>query len=163
MRSDESEMPFAIKYLLVLGAQGPIWLCGGLIWAGFMIALGSHPSNALVGGFVWGLFMWLVCGNLLAVGAVWRRSAEFSAPDRAAFRVVLDRTCPRLLMKVLAESADDVVLGPRWTLIRFRLQEVRVVFDGEVATVSGPALSFGTIRRRLARALDEPQDDELGS
>lgn len=163
-RSGDSQMSFLATYLVVQVAQIPIWLCSGMVWAGLMIVLaGREPFNALIGGFWWALFMWLVCGNLLAVGSAWRRSIEFPAPDRAEFRSALDRACARIRLKVLAESPDEIVLGPRWALIRFRLQEVRVVFDGESATVTMPALLYGSVKRRITSALAESADNDSWS
>ena len=79
-------------YLIVLAAQVPAWLVAGLMWSGFMVVTaGWHPTNAVIGGLGWALFMWLVVGNLLAAGLVWRRSVEFSARDRAAFRSAVGR------------------------------------------------------------------------
>jgi hypothetical protein len=154
MEPHKPELPFAVTYLLVLAFQLPVWLCGGLVWAVFMVLLGGlHPVGAFVGGLGWAAAMWVIVGNLLALGLAWRRSAELPAPDRAAFRAALARVCGKLRLVVLAESPDEVVLGPKRVLIRFRLQEVRVEFTDGAAVLTAPALSFGTIRRRLAREL----------
>lgn len=159
MRTDKSEMSFPVAYLIVLATQIPLWLCIGLFWALFMmLAAGSRPGNALIGGLCFALAMWLVCGNLFALLLAWRRSAEFSAPDRTAFRAALDRACTQVKLKVLAETPDELVLGPRWVLFRFRLQEARVVFDGSKATITGPAMSLGALRRSLTLALAETPD-----
>jgi hypothetical protein len=156
MPSKKPDMPFLVAYLLVLAFQLPVWLCAGLLWAGFMVALAaSHPVGALVGGLGWGFFMWVLVGNFLALGLAWRRSAELPAPDRAAFRTALERVCGKLRLIVLAESADEVVLGPKRVLVRFRLQEVRVAFVGGAAVLSTPSLSFGRIRKALGRELTQ--------
>ncbi|MBX7104723.1 MAG: hypothetical protein K1X57_11625 [Gemmataceae bacterium] len=159
MRTVESDMPFPVVYLAVLAAQVPLWLGGGLMWAGLMVvSAGLHPLDALVAGLWWAFTIWLLCGNVLAAGLAWRRTAEFDAPDRSAFRAALGRACNRLRLKVLAELPDAIVLGPRRALIRFRLQEVRIAFAGDMATVTGPALWLGTVRRGLTRALAESTD-----
>ncbi len=159
MRTGRSDMSFPVTYLTVLAVQIPLWLCGGLMWAGFMMVIaGSHPINALIGGLEWAFFMWLLCGNLFAAGLAWRRAAEFRVEDRAQFRAALRRACGGLRLKVLAETPDEVVLGPRWALIRFRHHEIRVLFGDGVAIVNGPALSFRSFRRGLTRALAESAD-----
>src|SRR6185312_17226283 len=102
MPSHKTEMSFLIAYFLVLTFQIPLWLCGGLLWTGFMVLLaGSHPLGALIGGLGWSFFMWLLVGNLLAVGMAWRRSAEIPASDRAVFRMALEQACSKLRLIVL--------------------------------------------------------------
>jgi hypothetical protein len=156
MPSSKRDLPFLLGYLLALAFQGPVWLCGGLLWGAFMAAAaGWHPVNALVGGVGWGLAMWVVVGNLLAVGLAWRRSAELPAPDRAAFRAALEAARRKLRLAVVAESADEVVLGSRWALLRLPLYEVRVEFSAGAATLTAPAMSFGAVRKQLRRALAE--------
>ena len=60
--------------------------------------------------------------------------------DEGLFRAALDRTLRKLRLVVLSETPNAVVLGPKWTLVRLRLQQVRIAFaDGEV-TVNAPAL-----------------------
>jgi hypothetical protein len=106
--------------------------------------------------------MWAVAGNLLAAGLAWRRSAEFPAPDRAAFRAALERACGKLRLVVLAESADEVVLGPRRALVRLPQQQVRVAFAGGAAVLTAPALSFGAVRKQLGRELAGGQQASRG-
>lgn len=161
MLSHKTEMPFLIAYFLVLTVQIPIWLCAGLLWTGFMVILaGSHPVGALIGGLGWGFFMWLLVGNLLAVGMAWRRAAEIPASDRALFRKALERACKTLRLIVLTESADEVVLGPKRALIRFQLQEVLVEFVDDIAVLRAPALAFGRIRKVLAREVNQETASE---
>jgi hypothetical protein len=118
-----------------------------------VILAGSPPVGALLGGLGWGFFMWVLVGNLLALGLAWRRSAELPAPDRAAFRMALERASSKLRLIVLAESADEVVLGPKRVLIRFQLQEVWVEYVDGIAVLIASALAFGRIRKVLAREL----------
>ena len=49
--------------------------------------------------------------------------------------------------------ADEIVLGPKWMLMRLRLQETRVEFTRGAAVLTGPALSFRAIRNELECAL----------
>jgi hypothetical protein len=157
MPSNRSNEPLpVVAYLCILAIQVPVWLCCGLVWSALMVFLaGSPPVNALVGGLGWGLVMWVLVGNLMAFALVRRRFAEIPAPDRAAFRAAIERTCGKLRLAVLAESADAVVLGPKRALVRFRLQEVRVEFVGGTARLTAPALSFTAVRKELNRALAE--------
>jgi len=149
-------MPFPLAYFLVLLFQGPVWLLGGLLWGACMVVMaGFHPASALIGGIGWGALMWLTVGNLFAVGFAWRRSVALPTSDRLAIRAALDEVCRKLRLIVLAESPDEIVLGPKWVLVRFRLQEARVRLDGDRATLTAPALSFAQIRKALLRALDE--------
>jgi hypothetical protein len=160
MSSDRPDMPVLVAYFLVLAFQLPVWLCAGLLWGASMVALVGWPIvGALVVGFEWGFFMWVLVGNLLALGLAWRRSTEFPAPDRTAFRIALERVCGQLRLIVLAESADDVVLGPKRVLLRFQLQEVRVEFAEGTAVLSAPALSFGRMKKALERALSQTAAD----
>jgi len=131
-------------------------MCAGLLWSAFMVLLVSfHPVNALVGGLWWGFLMWVIMGNFFAVGLVWQRSATLPMADREAFRAALERVCGKLKLVVLTESPDEVVLGPRRALVRFRLLEVRVKFEGGEAMLTAPALSFGAVKKVLGRALAE--------
>lgn len=156
MRAGDSEPPFLIAYLTALAAQIPIWLCAGLMWEGIMIALvGRRPVNPLIDGLGMALFLWLSCGNLLALGFAWRRTAHFHAPNRTQFRSALDQACDRLKLKVLTESPHKVVLVPRRSLIRIRPQEIWITFTDEEATVTTPAISIGAVRQALVRALAE--------
>ncbi len=156
MRSNKADMPFHTAYFLVLAFQLPLWLFGGLLWALFMIALaGSHPLSALLGGLAWGCGMWIFAGNIFAIGLAWRREAKFPALDRHEFRSALERACKKLRFKVLTETVDEVVLGPKRALFRFRLQESRLEFDDRMAVLKSPALSFGRIRKALNRALHQ--------
>ena len=156
MPSDKPDMPFLLAYLLVLSFQLPVWLFGGLLWAVVMAVLtGWRPVGALLGGLGWGFFMWLLVGNILAVGLAWRRSAELPAPDRAAFRAALKRVCNKLRLVVLTEARNEVVLGPKRVLIRFQLQEARVEFADGTALLSSSALAFGRIRKVLGRELTQ--------
>lgn len=156
MTLNRSDIPFPVAYLLVLAFQVPVWLCAGLLWGGLMIVLaGFHPVNALVSGLGWGFLMWVTIGNLLAVGLAWRRSAALPARDWEVVQAALERVCSKLRLIVLAESPDEVVLGPKRALIRFPLQEVRIRFEEGGVTLTAPALSFGTVKKALGRALAE--------
>lgn len=156
MRPGVADQPLAVTYLILLALQVPGWVLGGLAWAVSMTVLaGWHPATAVIGGLGWAFFMWLFLGNLLTIGFVWRRSAELPVRDRAAFRAMVGRACGRLRLKVLAESLDEMILGPRRALVRFREQEVWAQFAGGVATVTGPALSLGAVRRGFVRASAE--------
>jgi hypothetical protein len=156
LRPGQPDLPFATAYVALLAIQVPVWLCAGLAWGAFMMALeGLHPFSALVAGVQFGACMWVLLGNLLAVGLAWRRSGELPAADREAFRSALERAARKLRLIVLAESEDEVVLGPKWALVRFRLQEVRVEFRGHTAVLSAPAPSLGVVRKALRRALEE--------
>jgi hypothetical protein len=147
-------MPFLPAYLLVLAIQIPLWLGGGLLWAVLMIiGTGWHPVGALLAGLGWGFFMWLLVGNLFAVGLAWRRSAEIPVPDRFAFRAALGRACSKLRFIVLTESADAVLLGPKRALVRLQINEVWVEFVDGTAVLSAPAMVFGRIRKVLGREL----------
>lgn len=156
MKSVHSNVPFPIAYLLAMACQLPVWLCAGLLWAALMIVTaGAHPFNALVGGINWGFFMWVMVGNLMAIGLAWRRSTEFPVSDQTVLRTALQRICRKRPFIVLAESVDEMILGPKWALIRFRLQEVRMEFLGSTAVLSAPILSFGAIRKALEKELAE--------
>jgi hypothetical protein len=154
MTASKDEMPFPAAYLLALILQVPLWLLAGLGWGAFMVVItGWDTAHAIAGGVRWGMTMWILVGNLVAIGIAWRRSAEFPAPDRIAFREALRRVSDKLGMITLAESADMVVLAPKRVPIRFRQQEARVTFSGDTAVVSAPALTFSAIRRELQRAM----------
>jgi hypothetical protein len=160
IRSKKADMPSHVAYFLVLALQVPLWLFGGLLWSALMIALeGSRPLNALLGGLVWGFFMWIVAGNILAIGFAWRRKAKFPVADRDEFHSVLERACQKSRFKVLAETADEVILGPKWVLFRFQLQESRLEFTNRMAVLTSPALFFGRIRKALKRALHQTSLD----
>src|SRR5687768_9132658 len=97
MGSNRTDPPFLLKYLLMLALQFPVWMSAGVLWAVLMAwAFGHNPAGAFVGGVGWGFFMWLLCGNLIAVGAAWRREAEFPAPDRAAFLAALSKAAGKV-------------------------------------------------------------------
>lgn len=152
MPSPKSDMPFLAAYLVASALQLPLYLCAGLVWGGFMIVFaGWHLIDAILVGFAWGFAMWLLVGNILALGLAWRRSAELPAPDRAAFRTALERACSKLRLIVVSESADEVVLGPKRALVRFQQQEVRVEFVDGAAVLSAPAIVFGRIRKVIGR------------
>jgi len=97
--------------------------------------------------------MWVSLGNILAIGSAWRRSAQFRVPDTAAFRTALERVFSKRRLVVLAETVDEMVLGPKWALVRFRLHEVRMKFAGGTVVLSAPALAFGPIRKALQQEL----------
>jgi hypothetical protein len=156
MSSHHESGSFPINYLLVLAAMFPVWMGAGLLWGGLMMLfVGYHPFKALVLGTGVGAFMWLFAGNLFAVGFAWRRSVELPAPGRASVRAAIKLLCTKLRLVVLSEEEpDEVVLGPRWALVRFQLQEVLVTYSHGFVTLSAPALSFGAVRKELRRALD---------
>jgi hypothetical protein len=154
MASNRSDLPFPAVFLLVLLVQLPLWLIGGLLWALLMALLArTHPVNALIGGLTWGICMWAVMGTLMAAGLAWRRSTTFPVRDRASFRAAVDEACRRSLLIVVAEAPDRIILGPKWTLVRFRLQESVLAFEGDRATLTASALAFSSIRKRLQKAL----------
>src|SRR5437763_7545581 len=91
LQSSNSDLPFIVGYVLLMAIQLPVWMFAGVLWGGFMfVAVHGDLINAIVGAFGWGLIMWLVAGNLLAVGLAWRRSTVLPVADRAAFRTALD-------------------------------------------------------------------------
>jgi hypothetical protein len=144
-RSNKTDIPFHIAYFLVLAFQVPVYLLGGLAWALLMITLdGKQPLGALLGGLVWGFSMWILLGNMFAIGLAWRREAKFPMPNRDEFRSALESACRKLRLKVLTETADEVVLGPKWALFRFRFQESRLEFTNRIAVLTSPALFFRT-------------------
>jgi hypothetical protein len=152
--SDHHEIPPPLVYLLTLALMFPVWIVAGLFWGAFMVvSAGWTTAAAVAGGLRWGLTMWVLVGNLVAIGMAWRRSGELPAADRVAFRAAVARACDKLRLTILAESADAIILGPRRALIRLRSQEVRVAFEGERAILTAPALSFGVIRKEILRAL----------
>lgn len=156
--TDREPTPFLVNYLLVLACQIPVWGCGGLLWGVFMVLLaGMHPVSGLIGGLVWGFAMWLILGNLFAVGLAWRRSAELPTADRGAIEAAIEPVCAKLRLAVRYEDEDEeeIVLGPKRALVQFRLQETQIVFADGTATLTGPALTFGSIRKALTRALDD--------
>ncbi len=156
MPSKKKDMPFVAMYFIILAIQLPVWMCGGMLWAALMVAFSdSPPSNAFIGGLGWGFCMWVLMGNLCAIGFAWRRSAEIPASDRAAFRKALDQVCAKLRLIVLSEKREKVVLGPKRALVRFRQVEVRVEYLDDTVVLNAPALSFGRIRKALVKALDE--------
>ena len=151
---DHPEIPPPLAYLLMLAILFPVWMVGGLIWGAFMVVTsGWTTAAAVAGGLRWGLTMWVLVGNLVAISVVWRRSGELPVPDRAAFRAAVERACDKLRLIILSESADLMILGPKRVLIRLRTQEVRLAFTGDTAVLTAPALSFGTIRKEILRAL----------
>lgn len=156
MTDDRPDQPFLPTYLIALALQFPLWMTGGAVWAVFMVVLaGSSPAGAVVGGLFWGLSMWLLMGNLVAVGLAWRRTAELDAPDWTAARAAALRAADKCRLAMLAESPGRLVLGPRRALVRFRTQEIRVTDADGAAVLSAPALSFGTIRKAIQKSLDE--------
>jgi hypothetical protein len=156
VRPIDSDMPLPLAYFVVLVLQLPLWVFIGLILAVIMaVETRSHPIGALIRGLAWSCIMWVVMGNLMAIGLVWRRSTVFPVADQATFRTALERACRKLRLIVLAESADIVVLGPKWTLVRLRLQEVRIKLVDRTAVLTAPALSFGAIRKQVGQALAE--------
>jgi hypothetical protein len=86
----------------------------------------------------------------------WRRLAELPGTDRTAFLAALRKAADKVRLTVLSESPDEVVLGPKKVLVRFRLQETRVAFQDGVAVLTGPAFSLGRLKRHLARELAPP-------
>lgn len=154
MKPTSTETPFLHQYLILSAIQFPVWMFGGMFWTGMMtVVFGHHPVGAFIGGLAWGFLMWLTCGNLFAASFAWRRVAEFPAPDRAEFLVALRKAADKSRHLILAESADEVVLGPKRALVRFRSQESRVTFTDGKAVVIGPALTMGVLRKQLTRAL----------
>jgi hypothetical protein len=154
MASPRTAAPFAAAFLSTLAAQFPVWLLGGVLWAVFMMAVVGAPAvGALMGGIAWGVCMWATVGSLLAAGLAWRRSATFPVGDRPSFRTAIDEACRKSRLVVLAESCDELVLGPKRTLVRFRLQEAVVAFDGDTATLTASAISLPSIRKQLRKAL----------
>jgi len=142
-----------VLYLLILAVQIPVFFFAGMFWGMSMMAFaGWRPMQAAVGGTKWAIFMCLVCGNftafILVLFLVWRRSVEFPNVSRSVFRVALETACRKLRMIVLAESADEVILGPKWAIVRFPQQETRITFVDEIAIVNAPAISFGAIKKR---------------
>ena len=156
MPSHHANTSFSVAYLLVMACQLPVWLCAGVLWGGLMIVLADfQPVGGLLRGLGWGAATWVVVGNLFAVGLAWRRSAQLAVTDRGRFRAALERVCAKLRLIVLAEEADAIVLGPKRALVRFQLQEVRILFTNGMATLTAPALSFGAFRRALRQSLAE--------
>jgi hypothetical protein len=150
MASKRSETPVLVIYFFILFFQLPVWLMAGIIWSlGMMWLAGFHPINAIIGGVEWGAFMWLFAGNLIAIGFAWRRTATFRVRDRAAFRAALEPLCRKSRLVVLSDSPDEVILGPKCVVIRFRLQEVRLAFADNTVTLTSSALTFSTIRKQL--------------
>jgi hypothetical protein len=147
-------MPLPIIYLLVLLAQGPLWMIGGILWGAWMIAVaGFRPLDALFGGLGWGAFMWIFAGNIFAIGLTWRRSLTVAMPDREAFKEAMERAGTKAKLTILTETPDEMVLGPRRALIRFPIQETRVQFENGKAIVTAPALSFWAVKKALSREL----------
>jgi hypothetical protein len=156
MSSNKKDLPFIAAYFLLLAIQLPIWLCAGMLWATLMVVFsGSTPDGAFIGGLGWGFCMWLVMGNLCAIGFAWRRTTELPVTNRLTFRTALEQVCNKLRLKVLRESADKVVLGTKRALVRFKQVEVRLEFLDDTVELSAPALSFGRVRNALEKALSE--------
>jgi hypothetical protein len=155
MPPNKPDTSFFVPYTVVLAVQLPVWLLGGLIWTGLMILMGSNPAGVLYGGLFWGLFMWVLMGNLFAIGLAWRRSTKFIVADRTAFRDALERVCGKLRLIVLNETNDRVILGPKRVLVRFSLQESRIAFANGKAILTANALLFGRIRKALKRELSQ--------
>lgn len=156
MRSTRSDDFSFLAYLLILSFQFPVWMLAGAFWAFFMVTFsGFRPINAFVGGLYWGLAMWVVMGNFLAIGCAWRRSVTFPAADRETMTEAIKEASEKVKLKILSESDSLFVLGPKWALVRFRLQEVHVEFEEDESTISAPALSLGRFRKALKRALAE--------
>jgi hypothetical protein len=155
-------MPFAVVYLIVLAVQVPVWLFAGLLWAAMMIALSAAPlANALVGGIVWGIFMWVFGGSLVALLLAWRRWAEWSVPNQAAFRTALERVCQKQRLLIRAETLDEMVLRPKSGLLRLRLQEGWIKLVGGSAVLNAPALYFGQMRKAVNQALAQASGSDL--
>lgn len=152
--SDHPEIPPPLVYLLALALMFPVWMAAGLFWGAFMVvSAGWTTAAAVAGGLRWGLTMWVLVGNLVAIGIAWRRSGELPATDRDAFRAAVARACDKLRLTILVVSTDTIILGPKRALIRLRTQEVRQAFAGATAILTAPALSFGVIRKEILRAL----------
>jgi hypothetical protein len=157
MTPRSSETPFLAGYLILFAVQFPVWMVAGMCWAlGMTLVFAHHPIGSFVGGLAWGFFMWLVCGNIFAIGLAWRKSTEFPAPNREEFLATLGKVGEKIRLKILSESANEVVLGPKKVLVRFRLQETRVAFKDGRAVLTGPALSMWGLKRRLKHALAQP-------
>jgi hypothetical protein len=155
-RSKKVDLPFHVAYFWVMAFQLPVWLFGGLVWSLFMIALaGTNTVSAFLGGLAWGFFMWISVGSFLAIGLAWRREAELPILDRDEFRSALERACKKLRFKVLNETPDEVVLGPKRVLFRFQFQESRLEFADRMVVLKSPALFFGRIRKALKRELHQ--------
>ena len=156
MSANKLRLPTRSSYRLVLAAQAPIWIVAGLVWGGLMMKFALFPLfGALVTGLVWGLLMWLVVGNLMAAGLVLRRSVTVPAPDQCTVRESLLRAATKMNLVVLAESSEEITLGPKRVLFRFRDQETSVKFADGQATISGPLLSSWAVKKGLIRAVAE--------
>jgi hypothetical protein len=154
MPTKKHDLPFATAYLVVLTIQLPVWMCAGQFWA-FLTAFLSNgdPVAAIPAGLAWGICMWVVMGNLFAIGLGWRRTTVLPIPDRETFLVALKSVCDKLRLVILAAGEDELVLGPKRALIRFRMVEVRFEMSEEDVVLSAPAISFGSIRKALRREL----------
>lgn len=154
MPSSQSRLPVPVIYLLVLVLQGPLWMGGGVVWAVFMMSFsGATPISAIIGGIGWGLSMWILMGNMFALGLAWRRSVTYPAPNRDSFKASVERAASKTKLIVLADSPDEMTLGPKRALIRFSLQETRIQFEDGAAIVTGPALNFWAVKRALDKEL----------
>jgi hypothetical protein len=152
MSSKNPDPPFFIAYCIVLAIQLPVWLCAGQLWGFFCY---DNPISAFMNGLWWGSSMWVIMGNFTAIGIAWRRSAELPATDRDVFLRALKDACDKIRLIVLAASDDEIIMGSKRALIRFRLMEIRAEFANGIVLLSAPALSFGRVRKVLTRALSE--------
>jgi hypothetical protein len=144
------------SYLLVLAAQGPLWMVASLVWGGLMMKTAHFPLIvALITGLVWGLLMWIVAGNLMAAGLVLRRSITLPVPDQVAFRQALDRAASKMRLVLIAETPGMITLGPKRVLFQFLAQETQVELGDGQATVSGPLLSFWAFKNAIIRAVSD--------
>ena len=153
METTSKAREFIIPYLIMMLVQLPIWLGAGLFWGFWMMVLaGWELRHALaIGVFGWGVSMYVIAGNVFAVMFAWRRSATIKVVDLASFRSALDRVCRKQRYRVRAETPNDIVLMPKWALIRFRLQEIVVKFVGDSVTVTGPALTISPFVKQLKK------------
>ncbi len=153
MTSTRSDRPFVTNFILVFLLQGPVWVVTGFLWGLGMIAFAEwRPGRAIYVGIVWwGMLAWAIAGSLIAIGFAWRNSASFAVIDRAAFRSVIEKVRRKNRLNIRSETSDEIVLGPKWALLKLSLQETVIQFDGDAAIVTGPALTVGPILKQLRK------------
>jgi hypothetical protein len=164
MASERSDLSFVLTFLIAFALQMPPWLLAGVVWGVTMTGMVGLPIlEACLGGLAWGVTVGAPVSTFFALGLAWRPSAVIPVPDRGRLPQALDRVCEKLGFKVLTESAEEAVLGPKWTLMRFGFQEVRLSFSGSEVTLSAPAFSFWSVKKELLRALSEelPSDHRI--
>jgi hypothetical protein len=112
--TERTGLPFVTSFLLEMADTALHFLVVGLLFA---LAVGTfldmRPALALACGLTWGFLMWAFVGGLLATSFAWRPSATILVASRQKFAPAIDRACERFRLRVMDDTPDRVVLGPK--------------------------------------------------